>query len=100
VCDVSRNIPDEVLQHVGTGPGQRDAVVMVRSTPPNYCIETRIDSGFQTQVNFVPEYVSVEPTKVDLKDVIDHIEHIASVIGRKQCVSLFYSLSPRYVLGS
>jgi membrane dipeptidase len=30
VCDVSRNVPDEVLQHVGTGPGQRDAVVMVR----------------------------------------------------------------------
>jgi membrane dipeptidase len=30
VCNVSRNVPDEVLRHVGTGPGQRDAVVMVR----------------------------------------------------------------------
>lgn len=62
VCDVSRNVPDEVLQHVGTGPGQRDAVVMV---------------------NFVPEYVSADQEKADLKAVVDHIEHIASVIGRK-----------------
>jgi len=62
VCDVSRNVPDEVLRHVGTGPGQRDAVVMV---------------------NFVPEYVAADPTKADLKTVAEHVEHIASVIGRK-----------------
>lgn len=30
VCDVLRNVPDEVLRHVGTGAGQRDGVVMVR----------------------------------------------------------------------
>jgi membrane dipeptidase len=43
---------------------------------------------FQTQVNFVPEYVAADPTKADLKTVAEHVEHIASVIGRKQYVSL------------
>jgi hypothetical protein len=41
------------------------------------------------QVNFVPEYVSADQEKADLKAVVDHIEHIASVIGRKQYVSPF-----------
>ena len=42
VCNVSRNVPDEVLRHVGTGPGQRDAVVMVRF----YCRK----SAFHTEM--------------------------------------------------
>lgn len=29
VHDVPRNVPDEVLQLIGTGVGQKDAVVMV-----------------------------------------------------------------------
>jgi membrane dipeptidase len=89
VCDVSRNVPDEVLQHVGTGPGQRDAVVMVRVHSINLApLIWRGDelTLFQTQVNFVPEYVTADPKKADLMAVVDHIEHIASVIGRKQCV--------------
>lgn len=52
---------------------------------------------FQTQVNFVPAFVTADPTKADLMAVADHIDHIASVIGRKQCVSLVPSRSPRYV---
>ena len=32
--DIPRNVPDEVLRHVGTGVGQRDGVVMVRTRPP------------------------------------------------------------------
>jgi membrane dipeptidase len=36
--------------------------------------------------------VSVNQEKADLMAVVDHIEHIASVIGRKQYVSL----SPRH----
>jgi membrane dipeptidase len=32
VHDVPRNVPDDVLALVGTGKGQTDAVVMVRST--------------------------------------------------------------------
>lgn len=27
--DIPRNVPDEVLRHVGTGVGQRDGIVMV-----------------------------------------------------------------------
>ena len=49
---------------------------------------------FQTQVNFVPEYVTAGPRKADLMAVADHIDHIASVIGRKQCVSLPFTLTP------
>jgi len=30
VHDVPRNVPDEVLRLVGTGEGQKDAVIMVR----------------------------------------------------------------------
>jgi microsomal dipeptidase-like Zn-dependent dipeptidase len=45
------------------------------------------------QVNFVPEYVSADQEKADLKAVVDHIEHIASMIGRKQYVS-FFALVP------
>ncbi|KAI9510913.1 membrane dipeptidase-domain-containing protein [Russula earlei] len=62
VCDVSRNVPDEVLRHIGTSEGLRDGVVMV---------------------NFVPEYVSADKQKADLKAVADHIDHIASITGRR-----------------
>ena len=92
VCNVSRNVPDEVLRHVGTGPGQRDAVVMVRYYCRKSAFHTEMRLGpvySLMQVNFVPEYVSADKEKADLKAVVDHIEHIASVIGRKQYVSPF-----------
>jgi len=47
------------------------------------------------QVDFVPEYVTLDKDKSDLKDVADHIDHVASVTGRKQCVSPF---TPRAVM--
>jgi len=62
VCNVSRNVPDEVLRHIGTSEGQLDAVVMV---------------------NFVPEYVALDKDEADLIAVADHIDHVASITGRK-----------------
>ena len=64
-----------------------------KTTPPKlaplrYQNMRRELTRFLTQVNFVPEYVTADRTKADLKTVADHIDHIASVIGRKQCVSL------------
>ncbi|KAH8994658.1 renal dipeptidase family [Lactarius hatsudake] len=59
--DIPRNVPDEVLQHVGTGAGQLDGVVMV---------------------NFHPGFVSADPDRADVKAVADHVDHIASVTGR------------------
>ncbi|KAH9036794.1 membrane dipeptidase-domain-containing protein [Lactarius deliciosus] len=59
--DIPRNVPDEVLRHVGTGPGQLDGVVMV---------------------NFHPGFVSADPDRADVKAVADHVDHIASVTGR------------------
>ncbi|KAI9457104.1 membrane dipeptidase-domain-containing protein [Lactarius psammicola] len=59
--DIPRNVPDEVLRHVGTGAGQRDGVVMV---------------------NFHPGFLSADPDSADVKDVADHVDHIASVTGR------------------
>ncbi|KAH9012900.1 membrane dipeptidase-domain-containing protein [Lactarius pseudohatsudake] len=59
--DIPRNVPDEVLRHVGTGAGQLDGVVMV---------------------NFHPGFVSADPDRADVKAVADHVDHIASVIGR------------------
>ncbi|KAI0296526.1 membrane dipeptidase-domain-containing protein [Multifurca ochricompacta] len=61
VHNIPRNVPDEVLRHVGTGVGQRDGVVMV---------------------NFYPRFVSADPEEADVKTVADHVEHIASVTGR------------------
>jgi membrane dipeptidase len=103
VCDVSGNVPDEVLRHLGMGAGQRDRVVMVRVRSAKIwrVVWTERDDDltrFQVQVNYVPAFVTADPTKADLMAVADHIDHIASVIGRKQCVvSLVPSCSHRYV---
>ncbi|KAI0047473.1 hypothetical protein FA95DRAFT_1222815 [Auriscalpium vulgare] len=60
--DIPRNVPDEVLKKVGTGPGQQDGVVMV---------------------NFYPAFVSDHPDEADVSTVADHIDYIASVTSRK-----------------
>ncbi|KAI0348198.1 hypothetical protein BDW22DRAFT_1480045 [Trametopsis cervina] len=56
-----RNIPDDILALVGTAKGKTDAVIMV---------------------NFVPDFIAA-PGKADLNIVADHIEHIASITGKK-----------------
>lgn len=62
VHDVPRNVPDDVLALVGTGPNQTDAVVMV---------------------NFAPFFVA-DPGNATVYTVADHVEHIAKVAGKKQ----------------
>jgi len=61
VHDVPRNVPDDVLQLVGAGEGQRDAVVMV---------------------NFAPQFVAATGNAT-VAAVADHVEHIARVAGKK-----------------
>lgn len=61
VHDVPRNVPDDVLELVGTTEGKTDAVVMV---------------------NFADIFVA-DPGKATLKVVADHIDHIANIAGRK-----------------
>ncbi|KAH9854253.1 membrane dipeptidase-domain-containing protein [Lenzites betulinus] len=61
VHDVPRNVPDDVLRLVGTGPNQTDAVVMV---------------------NFAPFFVA-PAGEADLKAVANHVEHIAKIAGKK-----------------
>ncbi|KAJ6602203.1 renal dipeptidase family [Mycena sp. CBHHK59/15] len=61
VHDVPRNVPDDVLKLIGTGEGQTDAVVMV---------------------NFAPFFVA-DPGNATVYTVADHVEHIASVAGKK-----------------
>lgn len=39
-------------------------------------------------VNFSPTFVADEG-KADLQAVADHVDHIASITGRKQCVTYF-----------
>ena len=88
--DIPRNVPDEVLRHVGTGEGQRDGVVMVRTRAHTACATTDI----WTQVNFYSAFVSADPDSADVKVVADHVDHIASVTGRAQYV--FHSSLPPY----
>ncbi|KAI0058039.1 hypothetical protein BV25DRAFT_1811576 [Artomyces pyxidatus] len=60
--DIPRNVPDSVLEKIGTGPGQRDAVVMV---------------------NFYPAFVSPDPDTANVSTIADHVEHIAKIAGRE-----------------
>jgi len=60
VHDVPRNVPDDVLKLIGTGEGQKDAVVMV---------------------NFAAYFVA-PPGTANLLAVADHVEHIANVAGK------------------
>ncbi|KAK7685358.1 hypothetical protein QCA50_011722 [Cerrena zonata] len=61
VHDHPRNVPDDVLALVGTEDNKTDAVVMV---------------------NFAPAFVA-DDGKADLEAVADHVEHIASITGKK-----------------
>jgi len=61
VHDVPRNIPDKVLQLIGKGEGQNDAVVMV---------------------NFLPFFVA-DAGKATVQAVANHVEHIARVAGKE-----------------
>ncbi|VDB91659.1 unnamed protein product [Peniophora sp. CBMAI 1063] len=58
--NIPRNVPDEVIQHVGFGAGKVDAVVMV---------------------NFAPSFISDNADDADVKGVADHVDHFAKVIG-------------------
>ena len=58
LCNIERNVPDAVLKRLD----ETDGVVMV---------------------NFYNYFVQCDPTKeATLQDVVNHIEHIASVAGR------------------
>ncbi|KZP14760.1 hypothetical protein FIBSPDRAFT_796348 [Athelia psychrophila] len=61
VHDHPRNVPDDVLELIGDGEGQQDAVVMV---------------------NFVTDFIA-RPGMADVHVVANHIEHIARVAGKK-----------------
>lgn len=57
ICDIERNVPDSVLERLE----ETDGVVMV---------------------NFYNHFVQCDPEKeVTVKDVADHVEHIAAVAG-------------------
>ncbi|KAF8070365.1 membrane dipeptidase-domain-containing protein [Lyophyllum atratum] len=61
IHDVPRNVPDDILRLVGTGEGQKDAVVMV---------------------NFAPFFVA-QPGEANVQTVADHVDHIATITGKK-----------------
>ncbi|KAH9027654.1 membrane dipeptidase-domain-containing protein [Lactarius hengduanensis] len=82
LCDIPRNVPDEALQHVGTGVGQLDGVVMVCTRPSH-----RVCTDVWMQVNFLPGFVSEDPDRAEVKTVADYVDHIVSVAGRAQHVA-------------
>ncbi|EIW79603.1 hypothetical protein CONPUDRAFT_106218 [Coniophora puteana RWD-64-598 SS2] len=61
VHDVARNVPDDILEMIGFGPNQTDAVVMV---------------------NFAPYFVAPDG-EATLEAVANHVEHIARVAGKE-----------------
>ncbi|EPQ57639.1 hypothetical protein GLOTRDRAFT_38729 [Gloeophyllum trabeum ATCC 11539] len=61
IWNVSRNVPDDVLELVGSGENKTDGVVMV---------------------NFAPYFVGAEGNAT-IASVADHVEHIAKIAGKK-----------------
>ncbi|KAG8961591.1 hypothetical protein FRC03_005185 [Tulasnella sp. 419] len=61
VWNVSRNVPDDILQMIGLSENKKDALVMI---------------------NFMPEYIAADG-KADVEVVANHIEHVAKVAGRQ-----------------
>jgi len=61
IHNIPRNVPDWILELIGSGDGQKDGVVMV---------------------NFVPKFLAL-PGKANIEAVADHVEHIAKVAGKQ-----------------
>ena len=61
--DHPRNVPDQVLRLIGDGPGQKDGVI---------------------QSIFFPPFIGPWPGAPNITRVADHIEHIASIVGRNR----------------
>lgn len=59
VHNIARNVPDYILKMIGTGDGQKDAVVMI---------------------NLLPAFLANGTARVS--DAADHVEHIGNVAGR------------------
>jgi membrane dipeptidase len=62
VWDHPRNVPDDILRLIGDGPGQKDGVI---------------------QSVFFPPFIGPYPG-ANTSQVADHIEHIASVVGKSR----------------
>jgi membrane dipeptidase len=60
--DHPRNVPDDILQLIGDGPGKIDGVI---------------------QSVFFPHFIG-EPPNVTVAHVADHIEYIARIVGRER----------------
>jgi membrane dipeptidase len=60
--DHPRNVPDDILRLIGDGPGKQDGVI---------------------QSVFFPHFIGPYPG-VNVSHVVDHIEHIASIVGRNR----------------
>ncbi|KAH9832292.1 membrane dipeptidase-domain-containing protein [Rhodofomes roseus] len=60
VHNVARNVPDDILELVGTTDGKVDGVIMV---------------------NFAPQFVADEG-KANVQVVADHVDHIANITGK------------------
>lgn len=89
IHDVPRNLPDSILKLIGTGPGQKDAIVMVCL----HLLFVRLNMilNFKyLQINFFPLFVAVEGNATTAA-VADHVEHVAKVAGKKQYVHLLHA---------
>ncbi|KXJ87925.1 membrane dipeptidase [Microdochium bolleyi] len=62
VWDHPRNVPDDILELVGAGPGRNPGVV---------------------QSVFYPPFIGPTPDSANVSRVADHIEHIAGIVGRR-----------------
>jgi len=85
VHDVPRNVPDNILRLIGTGDGQKDAVVMVRHSSYDHSASFTLTARSLRKINFAPIFVAT-PGNATVQAVADHVEHIANITGKKQSV--------------
>ena len=75
--NISRNVPDNVLDKIGRGHGKVDGVVMVKS------VEFSVSRSL-AHSSFYPAFAAPKGEEVGVSKIADHIEHIADRIGRHQ----------------
>jgi membrane dipeptidase len=75
--NISRNVPDNVLDKIGRGHGKVDGVVMVKSV-------ILIARQGVADGSFYPAFAAPKGEEVGVSKIADHIEHIADRIGRHQ----------------
>lgn len=78
VQDHPRNVPDDVLKLIGDGPGKNPGIMWAAAKE---YVSWDAD-GLDSLSVFYPVFIGPTPETANVSRVADHIEYIASIVGR------------------